>query len=595
MTDCAISIRPLGDRAFSLYWEGTVEIGNPASKARAIDLMNFPWLMETVAAYRSITFYMRGSDYSLRSAAERLIGVLDTLAEQTLPTPRQVVIPVVYGGEYGPDLSECARRSGVSEAQFAKLHSEASYTVAMMGFAPGFPYLSGLPGTLAQPRHDTPRLKVSAGAVGIAGNQTGVYPVTSPGGWQIIGRTDVPLYRPNAEEPFLLAQGDRVKFVSVDKFSEVKSDSKMRTVQGKGESRSLTPSTPLTALKVLKSGLLTTIQDLGRQGWQRYGVSVGGAMDRLSMRRANLLVGNEEGAAVLELTMVGGSYSIERDILVSICGGNLVPTANGASIPMNKPVFLSRGTTLSFGTAVAGCRAYLAIAGGIYAPRLLGSRSMDVRAGMGGGFGRSLTAGDSIGVDPYSSRTAKLVSKLRNKAREGVSGWSTVDWQAKVGEGGDFPRATYDRIPTGRILLRVLPGAEWDSFTVESRNRLVSGQYRIETNSDRMGIRLSGGALTRTNYEELESHGVVAGTIQVPPDGQPIILGSGCQPTGGYPKIAHVLSADMPRLAQAVPGDRMIFELSDIDQAEQAIRQQERELAILTAGIKTYGQRILEG
>ncbi|TFE28112.1 5-oxoprolinase subunit PxpB [Cohnella luojiensis] len=593
MQQSDITVQRLGDRAFSLRWNEPTTALYLASMARAISRLSIPWLQETVAAYRTITFHIIDTAASVERASLQLLRLLDLLEEQQLPHPRHTNIPVVYGGEYGPDLAECARRSGMTERQFAERHSEAAYTVAMMGFAPGFPYLSGLNEALAQPRHDTPRMKVLAGSVGVAGGQTGIYPVTSPGGWQIIGRTAIPLFRPEEDEPFLLAQGDIVRFIPV---IEADFDGLDLALAGGREKTIVTGAgsgySPM--LQVQKPGLLTTIQDCGRKGWQAYGVSVGGAMDEVSLRKANLLIGNDEDAAALEITLLGGSYSVLEDVLLAICGADLSATVDGTAIPMNRPVWLSKGSTLSFGPAQSGCRAYLAIAGGINVPFVLGSRSTDPRARIGGGCGRALAAGDTIASLPPGEWTDSLKTSLSRKAAESNERWIAANWSVDGWIDGASYIARQSRKP--RVFtLRLLAGSEWDAFTSESRELLFEELYRVEASSDRMGIRLSGEGLVRESRHELESHGVTPGTIQVPPSGQPIILAAGCQPTGGYPKIAHVISADLPSLAQAVPGDLLAFELTDESTAEQALKEREREIAILKAGMLARSRQWARG
>jgi antagonist of KipI len=582
-----ISVQPLGDQAFSLLWDEPLSTATLGAKARAFEGLALPWLQEAVPAYRSITIHMRNTILSPMLASEELLLLIDFIVVDHLPTPRELELPVVYGGEQGPDLAESAKRSGLTEQQFIQRHAASAYHVAMIGFAPGFPYLSGLDETLEQPRHDSPRMSVPAGAVGIAGNQTGVYPIASPGGWQIIGRTATPLFRPEADEPFLLRQGDIVKFVPVKEHIESPMSMEERpAAENSGQ--------PSPALTVLKPGLLTTVQDLGRRGWQAFGVSVGGAMDEVSMRTANLLVGNDEDAAVLEITLIGGSFNMDQDLLISICGADLEASADGERLPMNRPVFLSQGMKLSFGRAGAGCRAYLAIAGGIDVPHILSSRSTDPRARMGGGFGRALRSGDSLGLLQPSEQAQRLLTELRKKMVESRSRWSSVSWSTMGWtEGSTYHRTQTRETPV--ITLRVLLGAEWEQFSSDAKHRLFHEPFRLEASSDRMGLRLSGSALTRIKLEELKSHGVVPGTIQVPPNGQPIILAAGCQPTGGYPKIAHVLSADLPLLAQAVPGDWLGFEISDYEKAGQALKERERELAILKAGLLGYSRGLNTG
>lgn len=572
-----ITVLPLGDRAFTLKWSEAPSPAQLAAKAQSIRSLDFRWLQEVVSAYSTLTFHIQGYSHTLEQAIQELIGKLNQLPEYQMPVPRLVEIPVIYGGEHGPDLAESAKRSVLSEQQFIERHIESTYAVAMIGFAPGFPYLCGLDETLVQPRHVSPRMKVPSGAVGIAGNQTGVYPVSSPGGWQIIGRTAKQLFQPAEPEPFLLMPGDTVKFVQVEEFSEqpIVDDNINNPIKMETNPHSI------SALRVIKPGLFTTIQDTGRKRWQAYGVSVGGAMDSRSMRVANLLVGNDEDDAVLEFTLVGGSYYVESDLLIALSGADLGATVDGMRLPMNKPLWLHSGTILAFSRAEYGSRCYMAVAGGIDVPLMLGSRSTDSRARIGGGAGRALIEGDSLSCLQANPRAIGLQSTLRAKALATNAQWSTVDWFSEV--------MKYSRY----IKVRVLLGAEWEMFLPESQQRILEDHYRMEASSDRMGLRLAGAALFMKTNKELVSHGVAPGTIQVPSNGQPIILGAGCQPTGGYPKIAHVISADLPKLAQAVPGDWISFELTDSHTAQLAMMDVTRELAILKAGIHLAHSREL--
>lgn len=573
-----IAYQPLGDRAFTLKWNEAAPPLVLAAKAQAIGRLHLRWLQEIVPAYCTLTFYLQDHEYSPQQAAQIILNLLAGLVDEQLHLPKLVELPVVYGGEVGPDLTECALRSGLSEQQFIDRHSETTYQVALIGFAPGFPYLSGLDRMLAQPRRANPRLKVPAGSVGIAGNQSGVYSVHSPGGWKIIGRTSVSLFQPEAREPFLLAPGDMVKFVPVDRFEDSIYEEDTAAIE---ESKRMDNSDSLStvSLKVLKPGLLTTIQDLGRKGMQAFGVSVGGAMDGMAIRTANLLIGNEENDAVLELTLAGGSYRVELDTVIALCGANLDASVNGMRLPMNRPVWLQEGTILTFGRSLSGSRCYMAIAGGIDVPFVLGSRSADLRARLGGGFGRALVEGDKINILQPTTRTKELQQFLFRKAQAKETVWSSVSWHAGM---SSFSR---------EIKVRVLLGSEWNTFLSESQISLFQGKYRLESSSDRMGLRITGPALLRQSNEELKSHGVTPGTVQVPPNGQPIILGVGCQPTGGYPKIAHVISADMPMIAQAMPGDWISFELTDSGTAQRALLLQDRKLAIVRAGIQLALER----
>ncbi len=572
-------VQPLGDRALLLAWGGEeISARQVAAVARRIRRAAPAWVQELVPAYRSIAVHirMRIGGVSLLQASEDLLRALegfDGAAEAA--DSKLVELPVHYGGDHGPDLEASAARSGMTVQQFIAIHSEAEYEVAMIGFAPGFPYLSGLPAELSQPRHETPRLSVPAGAVGIAGGQTGVYPVASPGGWQMIGRTTAKLFRPESDEPFLLVAGDRVKFVPIEDRSVAlfHSSDAARPEAKRADDRK-------EALVVVKPGMLTTVQDLGRPGWQAYGVSVGGAMDAVAMRTANILVGNREDAAGLEITLLGPTFKVEQDLLVAISGADIEASADGESLPINKPILLRAGTTLSFGRVTGGCRAYLAVAGGIDVPLVMGSRSTDLRARIGGGRGAALVAGERLCAGQPTALSLALADCLLRGARSEERKWSTVPWSAASGIG-------QKRKPGRRtdIRLRVIAGAEWESFGDQARRTLLGSPYRVEASSDRMGIRLSGPFLSRLTDVELQSHGVVPGTIQVPQGGQPIVLAPGCQPSGGYPKLAHVITADLPLLAQLAPGDVVRFELTELEGAMQAREEQERDIALLQAGV----------
>ncbi|MFC4304954.1 5-oxoprolinase subunit PxpB [Cohnella boryungensis] len=573
-----IQIRPLGDRAFTIRWREPIEADALAEKAEAIAGLRLPWLLETVAAFGSITVYMRMSAGPMTDAINELLRLWDTAEPQASRPRREVELPIVYGGENGPDLAECAGRSAMSAKRFAELHAGSVYRVEAMGFAPGFPYLSGLDKRLEQPRRDSPRQLVPAGSVGIAGSRTGVYPVASPGGWQIIGRTAVPLFRPSGSEPFLLAPGDRVRFAAAEELQHPE--------EKDASAERLYSDDPV--LRVVEGGLSTTIQDGGRFGWRSYGVSSGGAMDEWAFRLANLLVGNDENAAALELTLIGGSYRIEQAAILALCGADLTAKLGGEPFPLNRPVYVEAGTTLSFGRPVFGCRAYLAIAGGLDVPSVLGSRSADTRARIGGGCGRRLTAGDAVGVSAPAAHSAALREALKRKASRADAKWSAADWSA-----ADWRRialrpngASRNSSKAGELALRLLIGEEWGEFEESAREALLGTPFRVEASSDRMGLRLHGEVLKRSRREELVSHGVAPGTLQIPPNGQPIVLGAGCQPTGGYPKLAHVISADLPLLAQAAPGDWLVFRLVTRQEAEEALRLRHMELARLGAGIR---------
>jgi antagonist of KipI len=309
------------------------------------------------------------------------------------------------------------------------------------------------------------------------------------------------------------------------------------------------------ALEILAPGPLTTVQDLGRYGYGRYGVPPSGAADCFSLRAANLLVGNEEGEAVLEITLMGFWARAFTDLSVAITGGDLEPRLNGESLGMWGPRTLKAGDILSFGRPRSGCRAYLALAGGIDVEPVLGSRSTNLVSGFGGLQGRALRKGDRLLTRPHSPASAESRRLLREDL---------------------IP--PYERNP----VLRVLPGPHDRDFALDARRLFLNSPFTVSTQSDRMGIRLSGASLVRREglEESIVSEGVVPGAVQVPGDGQPIVILVESV-TGGYRKIATVISADLPLLGQLKPADTVRFHEVSPEEALEALRRSEAVLASL--------------
>jgi len=297
-------------------------------------------------------------------------------------------------------------------------------------------------------------------------------------------------------------------------------------------------------IEVVKPGLFTTVQDKGRWGYQGYGVGVAGAMDNFALQAANLLVGNLEEAAGLEMTLVGPTLKFHQETILAITGAELDPRLEGESIPNWTCHLAPSGSTLSFGGKKKGVRAYLAVGGGIDVPPVMGSRSTHLLGHFGGLEGRALKSHDHLPVLPLSGALHHLAGKF-------------------------FPeksRPHYKKNPT----LRVIPGPFADFFSEEGIKVFFSTAYTITPPSDRMGYRLRGEPIQRKKSEELISCGLANGTVQVPPDGQPIILLADRQTIGGYPIIATLIQADLPLIAQCAPGDELRFRAVATEEARQA-------------------------
>jgi biotin-dependent carboxylase-like uncharacterized protein len=447
------------------------------------------------------------------------------------PAPLKQVL-AAYDGE---DLEPLARSRGLTAEDVIRLHSGTEYTVFMLGFSPGFAYMGLVPDAIAAPRRSTPRTRVPAGSIGVAGPQTGIYPTATPGGWNLIGRTGLALFDPGADPPTFFQPGDRVRFVAVDRVEDARGLREPPRPRGD------------PVLEVLEGGLLTTVQDEGRPGLQKLGVPVTGAMDAPALRAANLLVGNPPGAAALECAVTGPRLRVLRTTTLAITGADLQTVLERADMgPWSVPPwtsFLARADSiLSFAGRRAGCRAYLAVAGGIDVPEVLGSRSTDLNSGIGGHRGRALRPGDVLHAPVARGRSGRR-------------------WPA--------PRQSLAPDASVRVLL----GPQEDYFTDEAVATFLSADYVLAPSSDRMGCRLEGPVLAHRGPREIVSDGNVLGSIQVPPDGRPIVMLADRGSTGGYPKIATVIGADVARLGQLLPGDRLRFEAVTLGEAIEALRE----------------------
>jgi antagonist of KipI len=324
---------------------------------------------------------------------------------------------------------------------------------------------------------------------------------------------------------------------------------------------------PSACMQVLRPGMFSVLQDLGRVGHQCHGVPVTGAMDEWSHRSANILVGNAEDAAVLECTLTGPTVQFTRNTLLAVCGAELRITAADRPVPKGCAVMLRRGVTLEFGERHSGMRMYLAVRGGFATAPVLGSRSTYLPGNFGGHEGRALRKNDRVPLAP-SDRDEPLLALERLLVQSGSPFVAAARGEAQLPAGS----------PEG---LRFIAGPQWNAFSTEAKERFVSLPFTISARSDRMGCRLEGPNLQLTQPLEMISEATSFGTVQVPPDGRPIVLMADRQSAGGYPKLAYVASADLPRLAQAPPGTSIRFTRVDQFAAERAWLHFEDQLALV--------------
>lgn len=300
-------------------------------------------------------------------------------------------------------------------------------------------------------------------------------------------------------------------------------------------------------------GVLTTIQDEGRYGYEQFGMSPAGPMDGTAFRTANILVGNPEGESALEATVLGPTLRFDQDNVIAVTGADMAPALNGQPCPMYQAVAVKAGDRLALGAAKTGCRAYIAFAGGLDVPQVMGSRATALQNKVGGYQGRKLAKGDAVG---FRAPNPSL----------------------------PLPRTTPVPAPAGKeVTIRVVLGPQDDAFTEEGVKTFLSQPYAVSKDFDRMGCRLEGPVIQHKTDGNIISDGMVTGAIQVPTSGQPIIMLAERQTVGGYTKIATVISADLPLVGQCKTGDVIRFQAVSVEEAHRAWRETNRELAELKA------------
>jgi KipI family sensor histidine kinase inhibitor len=557
VTNSPARIREAGDSALLLELEGVID---PDVNARVIAIARvvrealIAGVRAVVPTYRSVAVFFD----PLVTDAALVAHVLREAQHGEIPvvSSRTVEVPVSYGGENGPDLEHVAARVGISVQDVIERHASTPYRVYMFGFLPGFAYMGTVDESIAAPRRATPRVRVPAGSVGIAGRQTGVYPRESPGGWQLIGRTPVDIFDPARIPAAFFASGDEVRFVPLTARDAgaglFRPRVRLDADRGNAGSAAGMTSSSGRQITVMKPGLLTTIQDRGRWGHQAFGVPVSGPMDEVSYRLANTIVGNPSGAAVLEATVTGPELRIETESIMAVTGADLGISLDGSPLALNAAILCPAGCTIRCGERRNGARAYIAFDGGIGTPPVLGSRATHMVSELGGIAGRPLKADDVIPLQPRSPASAR-----------------------------PKPRAA-GPIAMGGARLRVLLGPQDEFFAPAALETLQQTRFTITAQSDRMGYRLAGRArIERAAQQEMISDATFVGAIQVPPSGDPILLMADRQTTGGYPQIATVITADLPLAGQLAPGDWVEFQLCTRAEAIAALAAQEAKLLAL--------------
>lgn len=347
------------------------------------------------------------------------------------------------------------------------------------------------------------------------------------------------------------------------------------------------------SMEVITAGMLTTVQDMGRQGYASHGFQENGACDKYALQMANLLAGNQgqtRQTAGLEFTMKGAALRFSSREVFALAGADMAPAINGRPVPMYCPLETRPGDVLTLGMAVSGLRCYLAVYGGIDVPLVMSSRSTSLKCGLGGYEGRSLRTGDVLRSKAAQREIRLLCRKLEGKAAL----WQREAEQMQPKYLPDKTAGSMDAGMEGRYgnerydahILRIVLGPQDEAFTAKGLSAFVTGRYRLTADSDRMACRLDGPAIETCHGSDIISDGIVEGSVQVASDGKPIVMMADHQTTGGYAKIGTVISTDIPRLAQVRPGEIILFQVVTVQEAVAAARKSAGDLEFLRKRLK---------
>ncbi|MHB8884611.1 MAG: 5-oxoprolinase subunit B/C family protein [Methylovirgula sp.] len=564
LIDAGMRFLPAGESALVVEFGTSID---PALNERVRDLdaalaaARIAGIIETVPTYRSLMIHFDPHLLSSAALIERVSG-LEAAPLMARAPPHHWIIPVCYEAPYAEDLAEVAAALGLSETEIIALHAGATYRVYMYGFAPGYVFLGGLPEPLAISRRAVPRPPVPAGSLLIAGGQALIGHDPMPTGWYQIGRTPVATFDAAHAPPCFIEIGDAVRFepIAASRFAALeqaardgaqiaRAASEPKPVPTPVENRRGATADAAADLRILRAGPGVTIQDGGRHFYRRYGISPAGPMDWRAFHTANLALGNDPDAAAIEIGLGGLEICCTKAaVALAFCGGGFAWTRDGQAVGSAMRLMLQPGRRLVARPGESGAFAYLAVAGGLDTPEVLGSRATHTRAHLGGIDGRMLQEGDALSL--------LAGALLPQEEAEIAAAWLAADASP----------------------LRVVLGPQQDYFTDEALALFFSAAFRLTHSADRMAYRLEGPQIAHARGFNIVSDGIAEGAIQIAGDGQLLVLMADHQPTGGYPKLGHVIRADIGRLAQLRPGATCRFAPVDVATARVALLTREEEI-----------------
>jgi len=550
-------ILEVGDAALLVDFRGQGNALNSVHQLCEYLLANRPmWLLDVTPGIDSLLVCLdfQSLEYErvrLAARADLQFAIKKILSSKKSQSKHERVyrIRVCYDPEIAPDLLSSAKKCKLTVREFINRHKNSKTFVDILGFMPGFAYCSGLDPSLRLPRLETPRTAVPPGSIAIAELQTGLYPQSTPGGWNVIGRTPDILFDALRDPPNLLSAGARVEFIEInlDEYKKIQAD--LAKKNSAIEKASLDVD---NTIEVLSSGLLTTIQDLPRYGYAHLALSPGGPVDLDGAALANALIGNPSNAVGLEITGVGPRLLFHVDTWVAWVGGNFEVKIDDKSIFGNRPIRITRGQTLSFASIRQGYRVFLAIAGGIEVQSVLGRGGSHLSSGIGK---KPLQKGEFLRLSqPYCFDQIPLLKSMTD------SGMISTKWSIAP------PVALTHKTQ----FIHAIPSLHFNLLSAQEQELLWKTVWTISSQSNRMGMRLNSNFKITSSISGIASQGICFGTVQLPPSGEPILMLSEHQTTGGYPRLLEVVRSERSKLAQMRPGDKFQFIKTSLDEADAA-------------------------
>jgi KipI family sensor histidine kinase inhibitor len=539
----------VGDRAVTIEFSRDIDPeANSYVHRMDLVLQKFPiqGIEEVLPTVRSLLVYYDPEKLTFGELKTQLKVREKQIPEIIIPPKKFLKIPCCYEGEYSPDLEYIASTNNLKPTEVIQIHSSTRYQVYCFGTAPGSPNMGINHPKISTPRRATPRASMPPGAVAIGGKQCVFYIVEIPGGHWMIGKTPIRLYNPLQPLKRLIELGDTVQFYPIEEqqFKEIaKKQNEFETVKNNLSVPSRKRSIP--TLEISRAGLFTIVQDLGRYGYQKYGVALTGAVDSISLRAANLIIGNNDNDAALEITLLGPHIKVLTDTVVCVTGADLDFQVNRDSVGIGKAVPVRKGDLLSFGRPRSGCRSYLSVLGGIDVPKILGSRSTFLRARIGGIEGRLLQEGDVIFTRERSC----------NPTRDFCIKKPYIHIRSQK----DDP-------------IRVILGPQDDYFLKEAIKLFFNTTYTVLPQSNREACLLEGPRILHKGATDIISDGTPPGSVQILPNGYPLVFFRDRQ-IGGYPKVCVIITADLDRIAQLRPGNTVRFEAVSLEEAHKAYKE----------------------